>query len=102
VGVPVKVQVEGQPVVLCWKGCVEKANNYPEQNLATVKELRTRHAATPPVDPLTRDRGAAQPAPCAERAFCRNTTFRRPVLAALPLTLRQRGNSWRHLSHARA
>jgi uncharacterized protein (TIGR03000 family) len=46
-GVPVKVLVQGQPVFLCCKGCAEKARNNPEQTLATVKELRARHAATP-------------------------------------------------------
>jgi uncharacterized protein (TIGR03000 family) len=46
-GVPVKLLVKGQPVFLCCKGCAEKARNNPEQTLATVKELRARHATTP-------------------------------------------------------
>jgi Cu(I)/Ag(I) efflux system membrane fusion protein len=41
-GTPVKVLLEGQPVFVCCKGCVDEARENPAQTLAKVKELQAR------------------------------------------------------------
>ena len=41
-GVPVKIILKGQPVFLCCKGCVEKAQENPDKTLAKVKELKEK------------------------------------------------------------
>jgi len=41
-GVPVKVMVNGRPVFLCCKGCVNDALARPEQTLATVEKLKAK------------------------------------------------------------
>jgi len=40
-GTPIKIDVKGQPVFLCCKGCKTKAMNDPEATLAAVKALKT-------------------------------------------------------------
>jgi uncharacterized protein (TIGR03000 family) len=47
-GTPVKVMLKGQPVFLCCKDCVEKAQGNPDETLAKVKELKARKAGTAP------------------------------------------------------
>jgi uncharacterized protein (TIGR03000 family) len=47
-GVPVKVMLKGQPVFVCCKGCVEKAQENPDKTLAKVKELKAKNAKKPP------------------------------------------------------
>jgi uncharacterized protein (TIGR03000 family) len=47
-GTPIKVMLKGQPVFLCCKDCVEKAQGNPDQTLAKVKELKAKNARTPP------------------------------------------------------
>ena len=42
-GTPLKVEVNGQPVFLCCKGCKAKALRDPEATLATVAKLRGEH-----------------------------------------------------------
>jgi hypothetical protein len=39
-GTPYKIMLQDQPVFLCCKGCVKRAETRPEQTLATVKRLR--------------------------------------------------------------
>jgi hypothetical protein len=46
-GPPVKVEIKGQPVFLCCKGCVEKAQKDPDQTLAQVEKLRAKNKASP-------------------------------------------------------
>jgi uncharacterized protein (TIGR03000 family) len=46
-GVPVKITLKGQPVFLCCKGCVDKAQEEPDKTLAKVKELKAKSAGTP-------------------------------------------------------
>jgi uncharacterized protein (TIGR03000 family) len=46
-GVPVKIMLKGQPVFLCCKGCIEKAQENPEKTLAKLKELKAKNAKTP-------------------------------------------------------
>jgi len=40
-GTPIKIDVKGQPVFLCCKGCKTRAMNDPEATLAAVEELKT-------------------------------------------------------------
>jgi len=47
-GVPVKVMLNGQPVMLCCEACSERAKSKPEQTLAKVKELKEKAAAAAP------------------------------------------------------
>ncbi len=42
-GVPVKIMLKGQPVFVCCKGCVEKAQEEPDKTLARVKELKAKN-----------------------------------------------------------
>jgi hypothetical protein len=44
-GVPYKVMIMEQPVLLCCKGCEKDAKNNPEKTLAKVKELKAKVAA---------------------------------------------------------
>ncbi len=44
-GVPIKLDIKGQPVFVCCKGCVKKAEANPEKTLAKVAELKTKKAA---------------------------------------------------------
>jgi hypothetical protein len=49
-GTPVKVMLKGQPVLLCCKDCVKKAQEAPDKTLAKVKELEEKtdkKASTP-------------------------------------------------------
>jgi multidrug efflux pump subunit AcrA (membrane-fusion protein) len=41
-GVPVKVMLEGQAVLLCCKNCVEAAREHPDRMLARVRELKAK------------------------------------------------------------
>lgn len=41
-GVPVKIVLKGQPVFLCCKECVDKAQADPDKTLAKVKELKEK------------------------------------------------------------
>lgn len=47
-GVPVKIMLKGQPVFVCCKGCVEKAQEDPDKTLAKVKELKAKNGKTLP------------------------------------------------------
>jgi uncharacterized protein (TIGR03000 family) len=47
-GVPVKVTVKGQPVFLCCKGCVDRAQTNPDQTLEKVKKLKAKNAGSSP------------------------------------------------------
>jgi hypothetical protein len=40
-GVPVKLEIQGQPVFLCCVGCIEKALENPAATLAKVTQLKT-------------------------------------------------------------
>jgi uncharacterized protein (TIGR03000 family) len=53
-GRPVKVTIKGQPVFLCCAACVEQARSAPDQTLAKVRELRTKHAPASK-NPLSRE-----------------------------------------------
>lgn len=44
-GVPLKLDIKGEPVFVCCKGCRAKALKKPDEILATVAELKTKHAA---------------------------------------------------------
>jgi Cu/Ag efflux protein CusF len=44
-GVPDRITVEGQPVLLCCKSCEKKALGNPAQTLAKVKELKAKAPA---------------------------------------------------------
>jgi hypothetical protein len=46
-GVPVKVVLKDEPVFLCCKGCVKKAQSNPDQTLARAKELRSKTSSPP-------------------------------------------------------
>jgi uncharacterized protein (TIGR03000 family) len=46
-GVPVKVMVKGQPVLLCCEGCVDRAKNKPDQVLDNVQKLKEHHHQPP-------------------------------------------------------
>jgi multidrug efflux pump subunit AcrA (membrane-fusion protein) len=48
-GKPVKVLVKGVPVLLCCKGCVNRALADPEKTLVKVEEVKTRAKASPSV-----------------------------------------------------
>ena len=41
-GVPVKVEVKGEPVFVCCKSCKKEAEANPDKTLAKVKELRAK------------------------------------------------------------
>lgn len=41
-GVPAKITLKGQPVFLCCKDCIEKAQADPDKTLAKVKELKEK------------------------------------------------------------
>jgi hypothetical protein len=47
-GVPLKLDVNGQTVFVCCKGCRGKAQKNPEQTLAKVAELKTQNAVSHP------------------------------------------------------
>jgi hypothetical protein len=42
-GVPVRIEVKGEPVFLCCKGCRKEADANPDMTLAKVKELRAKN-----------------------------------------------------------
>jgi hypothetical protein len=46
-GVPVKIMLKGQPVFVCCKDCVEKAQEDPDKTLARVEKLRAKSAEMP-------------------------------------------------------
>jgi uncharacterized protein (TIGR03000 family) len=46
-GVPVKVMVKGQPVLLCCEGCVDRAKNKPDQVLDNVQKLKEHQHPSP-------------------------------------------------------
>jgi hypothetical protein len=46
--VPVKLEINGQTVFLCCKGCKATALKDPDKTLAKVKELKEKNAAKPP------------------------------------------------------
>jgi uncharacterized protein (TIGR03000 family) len=46
-GVPVKVTVKGKPVFLCCKGCVDKAQNNPDQTLEKARKIRGKDTGSP-------------------------------------------------------
>ena len=39
--------LKGQPVFLCCKDCVEKAQGNPDKTLAKIKELKSKNAKKP-------------------------------------------------------
>jgi multidrug efflux pump subunit AcrA (membrane-fusion protein) len=41
-GAPVKITIQGQPVFLCCKGCVDEAREHPDQTLAKLEKLKSR------------------------------------------------------------
>jgi len=41
-GLPMKLDIKGQPVFICCKGCKRKAEADPEKTLAMVAELKAR------------------------------------------------------------
>jgi hypothetical protein len=43
-GVPVKIELKGEPVFLCCKGCRKDAEADPDKTLAKVKELRAKNS----------------------------------------------------------
>ena len=44
-GAPIKLDVKGEPVFICCKGCKRKAEADPDATLAKVKELKAKAAA---------------------------------------------------------
>jgi hypothetical protein len=44
-GVPVKLDIRGQPVFICCKGCDKSALKNPDQTLQTVAELKAKARA---------------------------------------------------------
>ncbi len=44
-GVPIKLDIKGQPVFVCCKGCVKKAEANPDKTLSKVAELKAKKAA---------------------------------------------------------
>lgn len=46
-GPPLKLDIKGQPVFVCCKGCKRKAESEPEKTLQTAAELRAKRAALP-------------------------------------------------------
>jgi hypothetical protein len=47
-GPPLKLDIQGQPVFVCCKGCKRKAEADPDKTLATVASLKAKKAAAPP------------------------------------------------------
>ena len=47
-GVPLKIMVKGQPVLLCCKDCIKEAQADPDKTLAKVKELKAKTGEAPP------------------------------------------------------
>lgn len=45
-GPPIKLDIQGQPVFVCCKGCTKKAESNPEKTLKTLSELKAKKAAT--------------------------------------------------------
>jgi len=45
-GVPLKIDIKGQPVFLCCKGCKRKAESDPDGTLAKVEELKAKARST--------------------------------------------------------
>lgn len=43
-GPPLKLSIKGQPVFVCCKGCVRKAEADPDKTLATAAELKAKRA----------------------------------------------------------
>jgi hypothetical protein len=41
-GMPIKIEIKGQPVFLCCKGCKDDALANPDKTLAKVKELKEK------------------------------------------------------------
>jgi hypothetical protein len=41
-GAPVKIQIQGQSVFLCCKGCIDQAQKNPDKTLARAKELQAK------------------------------------------------------------
>ena len=41
-GPPIKLDIKGQPVFVCCRGCKKKAEANPEKTLATVEELKAK------------------------------------------------------------
>jgi hypothetical protein len=41
-GAPIKLEIQGQPVFLCCKGCQRKAEQNPDATVAKVEELKAR------------------------------------------------------------
>lgn len=46
-GPPLKLDIKGQPVFVCCKGCKRKAESEPEKTLQTAAEFRAKRAAQP-------------------------------------------------------
>lgn len=46
-GPPLKLDIKGQPVFVCCKGCKRKAESEPEKTLQTAAEHRAKRAAQP-------------------------------------------------------
>ena len=46
-GAPIKLDIQGQAVFVCCKGCVRKAEADPEKTLKVVAELKAKKAAAP-------------------------------------------------------
>lgn len=46
-GPPLKLDIKGQPVFVCCKGCKRKAEADPDKTLATVAELKAKKAGRP-------------------------------------------------------
>ena len=44
-GPPIKLDIKGQPVFICCKGCQKKAESNPDATLATVEKLRAKGRA---------------------------------------------------------
>lgn len=44
-GPPLKLDIQGQPVFVCRKGCQRKAESDPEKTLARVAELKAKAQA---------------------------------------------------------
>jgi hypothetical protein len=43
-GAPIKLDINGQPVFICCKGCKKSAERDPEKTLATLAELKAKKA----------------------------------------------------------
>lgn len=46
-GAPIKLDIKGQAVFICCKGCKNKAEREPEKTLAKLEELKTKAKAKP-------------------------------------------------------